>query len=133
MHGCANDGEILGLSSLRASKRGDLSMGVHTRTRLVNDTAGNMVQNSEDPSAPIVVYKEWAEVIRCGCKVVVGIRIDKQEAATVACPCASPAHLQILSGPFQSKLRASLDDPQDRPAAEVVQDLLEATFEEAGL
>lgn len=97
--------------------------------RVIQDTKANAVWDGSDPTQPTILYDEWAEVIECGCKVVVGTRMDKREAATVACPCGDE-HLPILVH-FQAVLVASLDHPQDRPAVEVVRDLLEAAFTDA--
>lgn len=97
------------------------------KVRILKDTKANAVWNAGNPDGPVVLYEEFAEVTVCGCKVVVGKRTDTWEAATVACPCGE-AHLHGPIADFQRRLMASLDEPKNVPAIEVIRDLLEEAF-----
>lgn len=102
-------------------------MSVHTRARVVLDTAPSAVWDGSQENAPMVVYREWVQVATCDCKVVVGIRIDTQEQATVCCPCEQPAHLQLISR-VNDLLRASLAHPTDRLLGEVICEMVDKVY-----
>lgn len=94
--------------------------------RVLHDTKANSVEEPNDPSAPTIIYDRWAEVILCGCKVVVGFRSDNQETATVGCPCGKK-HLPQMSE-FNRRLSASLANPTDRQLVDVCAEYLEEVF-----
>lgn len=92
------------------------------KARVVKRYAQILVPPPTD--GPIVVWKDCAEM-PCGCRTVVGIRIDLQEQACVAVPC--PAHAATMAR-FMDLFRESTNNPQDRPTVEVAAELMDEAF-----
>lgn len=62
--------------------------------------------------------------LECGCSAYIGLRIDRfpPEEALVTKAC-SDEHLPMMAD-FIERYVKSLEDPQDRPAVEVAEELL---------
>lgn len=74
---------------------------------------------------PPLLSKERV-VLDCGCAAYVGLRMDRSppEEAMVTKAC-SEDHLEKMSD-FIKRYIKSLEEPQDRPAVEVAEELLTA-------
>lgn len=66
--------------------------------------------------------------IPCRCCVFVGFRVDNGEQTVVAKPCSRPDHVQVMEH-FVTRFKETLDDPQDRPTSQVVEEVLIEVFE----
>lgn len=79
----------------------------------------------ESGGSPPMLSKERA-YLECGCSAYVGKRMDRSppEDALVTKAC-SEEHLPMMQG-FIERYVASLEEPQDRPAVEVADELLTA-------
>lgn len=66
---------------------------------------------------------------KCGCQVLVGVRIDNHEAATFASACCT-AHVALMER-FNLALGDSLVNPTDQPLDQVVDEILNNLDEEA--
>lgn len=77
-----------------------------------------------DPPNPLMGVKERA-FIECGCSIWVGMRLDKQEIATMAVSC-SPTHQDLIEH-FNMLLSESTVEPTDEELVAVCERLLEET------
>lgn len=73
------------------------------------------------PGNPPMLVNEAAS-LPCGCRVLVGLRLDILEAATMAMPC-SGSHVSLMER-FNELLRDSLSAPRSQPLVEVCEELL---------
>lgn len=84
------------------------------------------VKTATAPGYPVVLWKDCAEA-ECGCRILVGIRLDTQESATVASNCDAPGHFKAMCD-FNDLMAATLANPQDRDVVEVACEVLSAAF-----
>lgn len=77
---------------------------------------------------PQVVGNEFVEA-PCGCRCCIGERMDTREAATVATPCDAEVHGTFIRE-FQLRLKESTAAPQNRPARDVIEEILMKLYNE---
>lgn len=79
------------------------------------------------PGTPPVVGNLVAKA-PCGCRVVLGSRLDTYDTTTVANPC-SDIHDAMMDR-FNERLKASLENPTGLPLIEVLDEMLQRIYEE---
>jgi hypothetical protein len=83
------------------------------------------------PGPPVALAVMEAVVAECGCRVLIGYRMDNEEPAAGCQSCDAYGHDWAM-GNFNESLRISLvADPQERPLSEVCVELLDQAL--AGL
>lgn len=100
-----------------------MSVSVRGNARVVRGTEGRVASAA---GYPPVVFKDHAEM-GCGCKVLVGIRLDNGEQALIASNCEEDGHFEAMVE-FNERFAATLAAPEDRETVLVVCDVLSATF-----
>lgn len=78
----------------------------------------------------------WKVEMPCKCAVWIGIRLDNQEPATAGIPCWGLHHERMQRfnhhghmQRFNEEMAATLEHPTDRPLVDVVEEVLNRTFD----
>jgi hypothetical protein len=77
-------------------------------------------------AGPPMVRANERAIVECGCAAYVGVRLDTGDPTLGATACSHEHREKVHA--FLAAYHESLDDPSDRPAVEVADEILTRVF-----